>query len=124
MALTEAMVRAAEDARCAVLIAGDGAAMRALFAPELSWTHGSGYTDDRERFIGQIEAGVNRYLTIDRSEERFRLYGDVALSSGVVRMRVIAGGTPREMHNLYTHVWVDAGEGPKLVSVQSTKAAQ
>jgi ketosteroid isomerase-like protein len=120
---TRAAAEAAEAARCAALIAADGAALRALFAPDATWLHGSGQMDAADVFIDRVVRGINRYLTIDLSEVDVRLYGDTAIVSGVAMVSALAGGEPRALRNRYTNVWVAQGGRPRLVSAQSTKLA-
>ena len=113
----------AEQRRCDVTIAADGAGLRRLFAADATWTHSSGQVDSSEAFIGKIERGESRYLTIERSETNCRLYGATAIASGVVIMTAMAGDEQRSLRNRYTNVWVLRAGHPLLVSAQSTKLA-
>ncbi len=116
-----AMVEAAEQMRCAALIAADGSALRSLFADDATWLHSSGKLDDCDAFIAAVETGEARYLTIDRSETAIRLYGKTAVSSGIASMTALTGGQERQLRNRYTNVWIRHDNNLQLVSSQSTK---
>ena len=93
--LTVALVEAAEQARCAAMIAADAPTLRGLLADDATWLHSSGALDSRDAFIAAIQTGAARYLTIDRTETAIRLYGDTAVSSGIAGMTALAGGQER-----------------------------
>lgn len=116
-------VEAAEHARCAAMIAGDTAALHALFADNGTWTHSSAQVDTAGAFIARIASGASRYLRIERSETGVRIYGDAAIASGIATMSALADGEPKALRNRYTNVWTLDDGRPRLVSAQSTKLA-
>lgn len=114
-------VEAMESARCAAMIAGDGSQLREMLSDDATWVHSSGQVDDRDGFVGKIENGASRYLTIERSETTVRLAGDAAIASGVATMEALANGQSRSLRNRYVNVWMLRNGQPILVSAQSTK---
>lgn len=115
------VVEAVEVARCSAMVSADASALRELFADDATWIHSSGQVDGANAFIGKIETGASRYLSIGRGDTAVRICSDVALASGIATMTALAGGEPRSLRNRYTNVWTLRDGNAKLVSAQSTK---
>jgi ketosteroid isomerase-like protein len=114
-------VIAAEDARCAAMVACDLLTLQRLFADDLIWIHSSGMMEDKAAFLARIGAGADRYLAIRRSEELVRIHGATAIVGGIAEIDAIASGTPKTLRNRFTNVWHFENGQPRLLSAQSTK---
>ena len=67
-----------------------------------------------------IEVRQLRFAEITRIDYRVRLYGNTAVITGSTRMQGSFGGEPFGASSRYTHVFVEHGEGWRMVSAQGT----
>ncbi len=121
MAMTQGEVAVAEAARQTAMLNGDVQALDALLAEDIVWIHASAKQDTKASFIEQFASGRLRCIRLDHAREVIRLFGTVALVTGLVDMEVVAGGERRVSANLYLAVWVKGPFGPLLVQWQSTR---
>lgn len=105
-------------------LSADASTVNDLFADDLVWTHSSARVDSKASFIAALASGVTRYLSVDRSEEKIRIHGDLALVHGVATMRVDVNGQRREASTRYLCVWLRQGGKARMVAWQSTPAPQ
>jgi len=104
------------------MLAGDVPALNALLSDEVVWIHASAKRDTKASFIEQFATGRLRCLRLDHAAPSLRLFGTVALVTGLVEMEVMAAGERRATTNLYTAVWSKDRSGVRLVHWQSTRA--
>jgi ketosteroid isomerase-like protein len=75
----DAAVARAVDALFRGMIAADKAQLEAVTAPELSWGHSSGRTENRQEFVASLIAGDMVPRTIDLADRRVAVVGDNAI---------------------------------------------
>jgi hypothetical protein len=121
VSISENEVVAAEAKRSAAMIVKDVGALDGMLMPDLIWSHSTGAVDDKAAFLGRIADGAVRYVSIERTAEHIRIYGDAAIVTGVAAVKVIVDGAEIDMKNNYTNVWVKAGGMLRLATCQSTK---
>jgi ketosteroid isomerase-like protein len=105
MADIETELSSLGDRLCAALIQGDVASFAELLSDDLLWTHSSAYRDARSSFLAALGEGAARYLEIDRSEEKIRVRGDVAVVTGAADMRAVGNGEKKVLRDRYLKVW-------------------
>ena len=113
-------IAACEGRLGAAMIAADDKALGTLFGDDLVWTHSSARVDGKESFIAGLKAGGTRYIEINRTGEKIRLLGDIAIVHAVAEMKASLKGEERKLRNRYLHVWAKRGGGWQLVARQST----
>ncbi len=109
-----------EARRCDAMVAADIDALETLLSDTLTWTHSSARQDTKASFLAGLRAADTRYLEINRSEERVRVHGDVAVLTGVADMRASIKGEEKQLRNRYTNVWAKSGARWQMVAWQST----
>jgi hypothetical protein len=72
-------VLAAEEGRSAAIAAQDWTALDAILAPEFTYTHSTGKTEDKAAWTAGISG---RRRAVEHGPLSVRAYGDVALLSG------------------------------------------
>jgi ketosteroid isomerase-like protein len=114
-------VLAVEDRRFAAMLHSDTAALRALLADDLAYTHTTGSKQDRTEFLRSIGTGELRYTAIEPSERVVRLMGrDGAVVVGRSNMKVLVGGQLRVLSIRYLAVYRREPNGWQLLAWQST----
>jgi len=114
---------AAEKARFAAQMSGDGAAMNKLFGDDLVYIHSSTVQDTKKSFIESITSGNVKYRSMHQSEATVRTYGCVAIVSGAAKFEVTVKGENRTLDLLYHAIWAKRAAGVQFISWQATKKA-
>lgn len=120
--MTADEIRKLEERRWAALLSADGAAVNELFADDLVWTHSSARVDSKASYVAALVSGATRYLSVERSEEKIRIHGDLALVHGAATMRVNVNGQEKEASTRYLCVWLRQQGRTQMVAWQSTPA--
>src|SRR4051812_46422223 len=81
-AAAEQAVLKAENARFAAMIKADTAALEKLLADELSYTHSNALVQDKAAFISDIKTAKIKYLTVEPSGQKARIFGTMAIVTG------------------------------------------
>lgn len=123
-ASAEEEVRAVNERRFAAMVKEDFAELDRLLADDLTYIHSSGVVETKKQSIASISSKVLRYVSIQPSDVRVRVYGDTAVATGRVAMSVNARGRELELLNLFTAVYVRQGGEWRLTAWQSTPAAK
>jgi ketosteroid isomerase-like protein len=115
-----------EAERSQALVGADAVALGELFSDELVWVHSSARVETKEAFLRTLSSGATRYLCIDLEDQVVRLNGNVAVVTGLARMRAEIRGTEKALQNRYTAVWLDERGTWRMIAWQSTavQAAQ
>lgn len=112
---------AAEKARFAAQMSGDGAAMNKLFGDDLVYIHSSTVQDTKKSFIESITSGNVKYRSMHQGEATVRTYGCVAIVSGAAKFEVTVKGENRTLDLLYHAIWAKRAAGVQFISWQATK---
>ena len=114
-------VQKLEAQRFDAMIRGDAAALDALLADDLVYTHASGKVDTKASFLDDIKAGQLRYKVIRPEDPKLSVYGDTAVATGLASFEVNNHGQELNMKLRYTDVWVNRGGQWRMVAWQSTR---
>lgn len=104
----------AQRQKFAAQAGSDPEALRPLLADDLIYAHASGKVDDKESLLASV--AQRGYLGIERKQTAVRIFGDVAVITGIVDMHIHAS---LRFDAQFTDVWV-RGEHWKNVAWQST----
>ena len=121
----EDVVRAAERALYAAMVAQDSAILEPLLSPSLVYVHSPGFAETREQYLAGVARGLYEYESVTSRDTRVRVHGDVALIDGVCEMRVGERGRPREsLALLFVLVWAREGGAWRLLHRHAIRLAQ
>ena len=117
-------IRAAEQQRCAAMIANDPVALAASLDDDLQFHHATGTVDDKSAFLAKMAAGRIRYAGLAWSEERITaLADDAALLTGRMTTDVQVEGVDKRLNNRVLTVWRRGASAWRLLAFQSTPLA-
>jgi len=117
--MNEKEILGLEDKRFAAMIARDLAALEKLTHDQLLYTHSSGLTDTKASWLESIKAGKAKYKSVDCSERKVRLLGEVALVNGRAAIEVDVDGQPKSLRLVFLNAWTRTPQGWKFVAWQS-----
>jgi ketosteroid isomerase-like protein len=120
-ALTVADALQAEDARYKAQIGNDFEALDRLFAKDLVYIHSSTVQDTKASFTESLRSGKVSYHTMERSDTKVRVFGNVAIITGKAVFEVTSRGRDMTLNLLFHAVWVQRDSGLQFVSWQATR---
>ena len=99
----------------------DLSALDDILSDDLTYTHSSGETQSKIQFVASIRSKELQYHSIEFETADVRAYGNVAIVSSHVRVKVTANGHDVNVHAFFLHVWVKQRSRWQLVAHQATK---
>jgi len=106
-----------ERRRIAAVNAGDAEAIEPLLADDIIQIHANGRIDNKASLL-EIERSTRR--TIEPRNPQVRLYGHVAILTGLAIHHSVSDGAPVIYRLFSTQVAVRRGDAWQFVSVQAT----
>lgn len=120
-AAAEQAVLKAENARFAAMLKADTAALEKLLGDELSYTHSNALVQDKKAFIDDIKTGKIKYLTVDATDQKVHVFGNMAIVTGGAAVHVIQNGNDLTIKIRYTDAHINRGGAWQMVAWQSTR---
>ncbi|HEY0424163.1 MAG TPA: nuclear transport factor 2 family protein [Rhodopila sp.] len=109
--------------RMAAMAAKDVAALNALLADDLIYTHSSARMDTKKTLVGAMESGATVYTAIEPSEVVAQDLGDAVVLTGVAAISVNSGGNANSFRVRFTDVYANRNGQWQMVTWQSTRLA-
>ena len=81
-------VREAADGWRDALIHQDKAGLDRWLADDLVYTHASGKSQNKAEYISSVTTGPSRYEAFQKTDTKIRVYGDLAILSGYVDVKL------------------------------------
>jgi hypothetical protein len=120
----QAALRAAEQRRCAAMLANDKAALEAVLDPRLQFHHATGAVDDKDAYLAKMAAGRIHYVAIHWDEEQvIDLAENAALLTGRMTTDVRVDGVDKRLNNRVLTAWSLSDGRWRMVAFQSTPLA-
>jgi ketosteroid isomerase-like protein len=120
-AAAEDEIRAAEKAWAKAVTSNDLAALDKIYTPGLIYAHSTGSIESKEKYIGRLRSGAQRYNSLTHEDMRVVLYGDSAVAHSMVRVTGVNDKGPFNDHVMTMHLWVKQGGAWRLAAHQTTK---
>lgn len=120
--IEQSAVRAADDARIAVMRTPDKAALEAVFSDQLRYAHSNGVVDTKASFVEILTSGKTKYLGYDHLEREFTFPAPgIALMSGKARIQAESAKGKMDSVLSYLAVWKEEGGQWKFLAWQSCR---
>ena len=114
---------AADAARRKAMIDANTKVLAGYLSDDLTWTHSSGRTDDKQAVLATISEGSVRYLSLDTEDLNVRAIGTTVIATGIVMGRVSKDGAERDLKNRFLSVWRQESGSFRMMAWQSTGLA-
>jgi ketosteroid isomerase-like protein len=114
-------VRQFQAKRFAAMIHRDIDGVAALLGEDLTYTHSSGDTETKARFLETLRSGRIVYEQIEPADVAVRMYGQTAVVTGRSTMHVRIGGQPQTFQIRFVEVDVSTGGRWQMVAWQATR---
>lgn len=99
----------------------DATALNDLLADDLTYTHTGGNTQTKAEFIVSLREKKIRYDSIEFEDANARVYGNTAVITSRVHVKVTVDGRDVTLHPCFLHVWVKRNDRWQLVAHQATQ---
>lgn len=101
-----AALEAADNARVQAMKSGDRDGLGRALADELHYAHSTGDVDTKTSLIDKLTSGKTKYESLDYEKREFSFpTSGLALMTGRVHIRAIAGGNVNDSVLSYLAVW-------------------
>jgi ketosteroid isomerase-like protein len=102
--MNEKEILSLEDKRFGAMIARDFKALEAMVHGDLLYTHSSGVTDTKASWLQSMHSGRTKYKSVNCTDRKVRVIGDVALITGRAAIEAEIGGQPRSLKLLFLNL--------------------
>lgn len=96
-----------EARRWTAITQNDFAALDALLADDLVYTHSSAVVDTKSSYLESLRSGAVKYKSAEREPALVTVHGDTAFVTGEARVSVVVRGQDKLIHMRYSNVWIN-----------------
>ena len=121
---TEKIIQGLEARRFKAMVEADVATLDSLLAPDLSYSHSSGWTQTKTEFMDSLRHGELKYAEIQPNVLEVRVYGNTALVTGRASVKVKSRGQDVNNELRFLDVYVKRQGRWQMVAWQSCRLAQ
>ncbi len=113
-----------QSARFKAMVDEDLASLERFLADDMTYAHTTGITESKTEFLSTIASGKIDYLALAPLEVDVRIYGDVAVLTGLARLRGAVGDREVGFTLRFLEVARLAGDAWQLIAWQSVRAPE
>ncbi len=117
-----ARIEALEAQRIAATLAGQTDVLAGLLGDDLRYVHSSGTDETKAEFLARLASGHYVYKALESGHRDFRVFGDVVLVNGNIRIEVVSQGKDKLIQCRYLQAWAKRDGNWQMVAWQSTTA--
>jgi CubicO group peptidase (beta-lactamase class C family) len=110
-----------QSARFEAMIDVDMEKLEEFLADDLTYTHTTGWVETKAEFLSTVESGKINYMEVTPREVSVRIYGDIAVMTGLSKMRGAVGDNEVSFTIRFVDVSRRAGDSWQLVAWQSVR---
>lgn len=101
----------------------DTAALERIWGDDLTFINPGGVVLTKAQRLADIQSGANRFDSLETSDRKLKVYGDVAVMTSLTTMKGQYGGQDASGQYRVTNVFARRGGAWQIVSLQMTPIA-
>lgn len=113
-----------EEQRREAQVKGDWQTIQSLNAPDMVDIAGNGAIRTTAQNSEAMRSGALKFTSSEAQEEQVRVYGDVAVVTGIGHRTGSSGGAPFDQHFRFTRIYVRNGSSWRAVLAQNTRVEE
>ena len=117
---TDEVLQAERD-RVTALIQDDYAALDRILSDDLIYTHSSALVETKAQYVASLRSGQLKYKSLEHSDQRVRIHGDVALLTGTSKVYSISNGQDIRLTLRFSIAYIKQAGHWKMALWQSTR---
>lgn len=110
-----------QSARFTAMIDVDMERLEAFLADDLTYAHTNGWSETKSEFMSTVESGTINYMSVTPRDVEVRIYGDVAVMTGLAEMQGALGDRAVSFTIRFLDVSRRVGDSWQLVAWQSVR---
>ena len=110
-----------QSSRFQAMVDADIETLEVFLAEDLTYSHTTGWTESKSEFLLTVESGRINYMAVTPRDVAVRIYGDVAVITGLSDMRGAVGDRPVSFTIRVLDVSRRVGNSWQLVAWQSVR---
>jgi ketosteroid isomerase-like protein len=111
----------AQDLRFAAMVAADIPRLAEMIDESAVYQHSTAAAETKQSFLDNIKTKTLQYHVLEPMERQVRVYGDVAIITGVLRIKATNRGEAMDTRLRFTDIYARRDARYRLVSWQSTR---
>lgn len=113
-------VHAAHEARRVATLNENVSVLDSLMMDDLTFMHPNAVVDTKSQFLNSLSTGSVQFTGLTDEDLNIRVHGTTGVVSGIVRVQVIASGTPVDIRVRFTELWIKDGDRWRMLLWQAT----
>jgi ketosteroid isomerase-like protein len=113
-------VLAAHEMRRVATVNENVAVLDSLMMDDLTFMHPNAVVDTKTQFLNSITSGAVQFTALTDEDLTVRVHGTTGVVAGIVRVQVVASGTPVDIRVRFTELWVKEGDRWRMLLWQAT----
>lgn len=110
-----------QSARFNAMVEEDMESLERFLADDLTYSHTTGWTETKAEFLSTVESRKIDYVSMSPEDVQVRVYGDVAVMTGLSRMQGSVGDRKVSLTIRFLDVSRRIGDSWQLVAWQSVR---
>ena len=113
-------VQAAHEMRRVATVNENVSVLDSLMMDDLTFMHPNAVVDTKPQFLNSISSGAVQFTALTDEDVTVRVHGTTGVVAGIVRVQVIASGTPVDVRVRFTELWVRQDNRWRMLLWQAT----
>jgi ketosteroid isomerase-like protein len=122
--LPDEQIKQLERDRQAAFVRGDIATIERETADDYTTINATGNVSDKPRMMASLASGRTKIISVSLEDLKARVYGDVAVLTGIYRDVSVTGGIERRTHARFTRVFAHRNGTWQAIAYQQTLIAE
>jgi ketosteroid isomerase-like protein len=106
------------------LVHADASVLDRILGDHLTYTHTDGQTETKSQFMESLHSGQIKYESLEFEDSIVHVYGNVAVISSHVRVKLTTGGQQVSLHAVFLNVYAREKDRWQMIAHQATRLSE